>query len=110
LLAHLFEEATMSHLRRVCVIALLFASVIAFGLSTGRTAMAAEKKAAGASFEVYQDKAGEYRWRMRATNTQIIATSGDGYKEKRSCLEAIESVKRNAADAPVHEMPKADAK
>jgi uncharacterized protein len=58
-----------------------------------------------ATFEVYQDKAGEYRWRLRAQNTKVLATSSDGYKEKRSCLAAIESVKRDVIDAPVVEQP-----
>lgn len=51
-------------------------------------------------FEVYQDKAGEYRFRLKATNGQIIAT-GEGYKAKASCLNGIESVKKNAPDATV---------
>ncbi len=51
-------------------------------------------------FEVYQDKAGEYRFRLKATNGQIIAT-GEGYKAKASCLNGIESVKKNAPDAEV---------
>ena len=62
---------------------------------------ASDEKKAKASFEVYKDKAGEYRWRLRAMNKQILATSGEGYKEKRSCLAAIESVKRAAVEAPV---------
>ena len=56
---------------------------------------------AAATFEVYRDEGGEFRWRLRAQNSQVIATSGDGYKEKRSCLAAVESVKRDAAAAPV---------
>lgn len=67
------------------------------------TASAADEKKAGATFEVYKDKGGEFRWRLRTTNSQIIATSGDGYKDKRSCLAGIESVKKNAADAKVDE-------
>jgi uncharacterized protein YegP (UPF0339 family) len=35
-----------------------------------------------AKFEMYQDKSGEYRWRLRATNQQIIASSREGYKSK----------------------------
>ena len=35
-------------------------------------------------FEIYQDKAGEYRFRLKATNGQIIAT-GEGYVAKTSC-------------------------
>ena len=59
--------------------------------------------AAAATFEVYKDKSGEYRWRLRATNTQILAMAAQGYSDKRSCLNAIESVKRDVASAPVKE-------
>ena len=51
-------------------------------------------------FEVYTDKAGEFRFRLKATNGQIIAVS-EGYKAMKSCLNGIESVKKNAVDAPV---------
>lgn len=53
-------------------------------------------------FEMYTDKAGEYRFRLKATNGQIIAV-GEGYKAKAGCLNGIESVKKNAPDAPVVE-------
>ena len=58
-----------------------------------------------ATFEVYKDHAGEYRWRLRTANKQVIATSGEGYKEKRDCLAGVESVKRHAAGAKVEEQP-----
>ena len=51
-------------------------------------------------FEVYTDKAGEYRFRLKAKNGQIVAV-GEGYKAKTSCLNGIESVKKNAPDAPI---------
>ena len=51
-------------------------------------------------FEVYTDKAGEYRFRLKATNGQIIAVS-EGYKAKASCLNGIESVKKNAPEAEI---------
>ena len=51
-------------------------------------------------FEVYTDKAGEFRFRLKATNGQVIASS-EGYKKMASCLKGIESVKKNAADAKV---------
>ena len=53
-------------------------------------------------FEVYQDKKGEYRFRLKATNGQVIAT-GEGYVAKASCLNGVESVRRNAPEAPVAE-------
>ena len=51
-------------------------------------------------FEMYQDKAGEYRFRLKATNGQVIATS-EGYKAEASCVNGIESVKKNAVDAEI---------
>lgn len=53
-------------------------------------------------FEIYQDKAGEYRFRLKATNGQIIAVS-EGYTVKASCMNGIESVKKNAPEASVVE-------
>lgn len=54
-------------------------------------------------FEVYQDKAGEYRFRLKATNGEIIAT-GEGYKAKAGCMNGIESIKKNAPDADIVEV------
>lgn len=51
-------------------------------------------------FEMYVDKAGEYRFRLTATNGQTIAT-GEGYKAKSGCVNGIESVKKNAPDAAI---------
>ena len=53
-------------------------------------------------FEVYADKKGEFRFRLKATNGQIIAT-GEGYKAKASCLKGIESIRKNAPEAAVVE-------
>ena len=51
-------------------------------------------------FEMYTDKGGEFRFRLKATNGQIIAVS-EGYTTKAACVNGIESVKKNAADADV---------
>ena len=51
-------------------------------------------------FEVYQDKAGEFRFRLKAANGQIIAT-GEGYKQLSGCLNGVDSVKKNAPDAEI---------
>ena len=53
-------------------------------------------------FEVYTDKAGEYRFRLKATNGEIIAVS-EGYKALAGCENGVESVKKNAPDAEVVE-------
>ena len=51
-------------------------------------------------FEVYEDKAGEFRFRLKATNGQIVAT-GEGYKKLASCLKGIESIRKNVVDAQI---------
>ena len=53
-------------------------------------------------FEIYADKAGEFRFRLKATNGQVIAVS-EGYKAMASCVNGVESVKKNAVDAEVVE-------
>jgi uncharacterized protein YegP (UPF0339 family) len=55
-----------------------------------------------AKFEIYQDKKGEFRWRLRADNNQVIAT-GEGYTSKAGCKNGIESVKKNAPKAKVED-------
>ena len=48
-------------------------------------------------FEIYKDKAGEFRFRLKASNGQNILAS-EGYKDKSGCKNGIESVKKNAPD------------
>ena len=51
-------------------------------------------------FEIYLDKAGEYRFRLKAGNGQIIAVS-EGYKAMAGCRNGVASVKKNAQESPV---------
>lgn len=60
------------------------------------------KKVRCPKFEVYEDKRKGYRFRLKATNGQIIAVS-EGYTAKSSCLNGIESVQKSAADAEIVE-------
>jgi len=53
-------------------------------------------------FEIYKDKKGEFRWRLKAANNQVIAT-GEGYASKAGCKNGIESVKKNAPKAVVED-------
>jgi uncharacterized protein YegP (UPF0339 family) len=56
-----------------------------------------------AKFELYKDPKGEFRWRLLASNGQVIANGGEGYKTKESARNGIESVKKNAPAAPIEE-------
>ena len=53
-------------------------------------------------YEVYQDKAGEFRFRLKARNGEPIGKS-EGYKTKASCLNGIESVGKNAPEGEIVE-------
>jgi len=56
-----------------------------------------------ATFELYKDSAGEWRWRLRHQNGNIIADSGEGYSDKAAAVNGIDSVKENAPSAPVED-------
>lgn len=60
------------------------------------------KKLTNPKFEMYQDKAGFFRFRLKARNGEIIAMS-ETYTAKAGCLNGIESVKKNAGDAEITE-------
>nr|WP_217500762.1 YegP family protein [Arthrobacter sp. C9C5] len=70
----------------------------------GPAAPAAGKSTEGApvagKFEVYKDKSGGYRFRLKAGNGEVIASS-ESYKSKASALNGVESVKKNADAAVV---------
>ena len=51
-------------------------------------------------FEMYADKKGEFRFRLKAANGQVICVS-EGYTSKPACKNGIESVRKNAADAEI---------
>ena len=51
-------------------------------------------------FQVYEDAAGEWRWRLVAGNDRVIADSGEGYRHRQDCLHGIELVK-DSKDAKV---------
>jgi hypothetical protein len=54
-------------------------------------------------FELYEDGKGEFRFRLKAGNGEVIAIS-EGYSSKASAQNGIESVRKNAADADVVEV------
>ncbi len=67
-----------------------------------QTAENVEKKTCP-KFEVYSDKAGKARFRLKARNGEIILAS-QGYASLKSCLAGVESVKKNAAEADTKEI------
>ena len=59
-------------------------------------------------FQLYKDRKGEYRWRLRARNGEIIADSNEGYSSKASCKHGIDLVKEQAASAVVEDQTEED--
>ena len=68
-----------------------------------------EEVNAVSKFQIYQDRKGEYRWRLRARNGEIIADSNEGYSRKASCKHGIDLVKQQAANAEVEDQTESRA-
>lgn len=66
------------------------------------------KSVSNPKFEIFKNKSGEFRFRLKAKNGEIIAAS-EGYVKKDSCKKGIASVRKNAADSIVIE-PEPDKK
>jgi uncharacterized protein YegP (UPF0339 family) len=71
--------------------------------------MALKEVNAVTKFQLYKDRKGEYRWRLRARNGEIIADSNEGYSSKASCKHGIDLVKQQAANAEVEEQTESQA-
>lgn len=56
-----------------------------------------------ATFELFEDAEGQWRWRLVHDNGNILADSGEGYASKQKAEQGLESVKRNASGADVVE-------
>lgn len=70
-------------------------------VSGGATVDAAELR-----FIVSKDSSGKFRWKLVSGNGQTVATPGQGYASKQSCLEGIELIKQNAATATIEDKTK----
>ena len=64
------------------------------------TEVAADDTAKG--FEIFEDEAGEWRWRLRASNGELVAVSEQGFSSKSGVVRSLDVVRRNAAAAEGH--------
>ena len=53
-------------------------------------------------FEIYRDKAGAWRWRLRAKNGELVANGGEAFASKQNVIRAIDAVRRNVAESEGH--------
>ena len=70
--------------------------------SRPRVAPAPEEKHSRA-FEIHEDEAGQWRWRLRARNGELVAMSEQGFTTKAGVVKALDVVRRNVAEAEGHE-------
>ena len=52
-------------------------------------------------FEIYADSSDKYRWRLKSSNGQIVASSGESFDSKSNATRAAENVKSNAGSATI---------
>jgi uncharacterized protein len=95
------------------ITALLLSTVAAVGIGTvvssPTQAQDKDKKAKGKLvFEIYKDGQEEFRWRLKAANNKVIASSSDGYKYKADCKHGIDLVKSGAGKADVKDSTSED--
>lgn len=53
------------------------------------------------TFKTYKDKRGKYRWSLVTDNNKIIACSGEGYNNKKDCIDMIHNIMTNASNCKV---------
>ncbi len=52
-------------------------------------------------FEIYADSAGNYRWRLKSSNGQVVGSSGEAFDSRSNAVRAAENVKQNASGAEI---------
>ena len=67
----------------------------------------AADETAGKGFEIFEDTAGEWRWRLRASNGELVAVSEQGFSGKSGVVRSLDVVRRNVAAAEGHTEPDA---
>ena len=71
--------------------------------STDEPAPDATEGGSDATFEIFEDTGGKWRWRLRHDNGNIIGDGGQGYASKQKCKQGLDSVRRNVPGAPVED-------
>jgi len=74
-----------------------------FALTAPHVVAVDESGAGTMRFELYRDAKGEWRWRLRARNGEVIADSGEGYVRREDCEHGIALV-RQSAEARIEDM------
>jgi uncharacterized protein YegP (UPF0339 family) len=94
----------MKTIYRGLVVALIL--IGALGVAGPRVSDAQDKKGKALVFEVYKDKSGEFRFRLKDGEGNLLAISAKGYDKKAGCQTVIDAIKRDAAKAKVEDVAK----
>jgi len=62
-----------------------------------------------AVLQLFKDRAGEFRWRLRADNNQVIASSGEGFRDRSDCERDMKQIMKLAPKARVVDQTKPEA-
>jgi uncharacterized protein YegP (UPF0339 family) len=87
----------LSSLGRLALCGLLAAMIAAVSATPGLARQAGGKM----TFEIYKDKAGEYRWRLKTADGDILAVPEDAYKNQADAKRAVDSIRNNFAKLKV---------
>jgi uncharacterized protein YegP (UPF0339 family) len=102
----------MNRVIRALVMPLVLAAAV--GVAGPHLADAQDKKdkdkpkapATTAVFEVYKDRGGEFRFRLKDADGTLLAISGKGYDKRADCQKVIDAIKKDAAKAKVEDEAK----
>ena|GEM_PF-664072 len=61
------------------------------------------RESAMLKFQIFRDAVGEFRWRLKAANGEVIATSSEGYASKTDCKHGIDLIQKGATEAKVED-------
>ncbi len=73
-------------------------------VDTSRDEDAPDDGGSSATFELFEDSGGKWRWRLVHDNGEIVADGGQGYSSKQKCKQGLRSVKQNVRGAGVDEL------
>jgi uncharacterized protein YegP (UPF0339 family) len=93
----------MKKVIRGLVMAVIFASPLGFAGLQVPDAKAQKDKPAAAVFEIYKDRGGEFRFRLKDAEGNLLAIAGKGFEKKADCQAVIDAIKKDAAKAKVVE-------
>jgi uncharacterized protein YegP (UPF0339 family) len=86
------------------------AAALTFGAAPGQDKKDTKKDAGvgkAAVIELYKDRGGEFRFRIKDADDVLLASSGKGYDDKAECLKVIEAIRKGAATAKLDDQTKA---